>query len=111
MIGFGVGNNRWSRVGGRVFVVMNLETYQLLTIFVVGSVAILGASEIGRLLGIRYGFASPRLQIPELLALYRNGTLKLRELITQTYCLDDINRGYADLDAGKNLRGVVVFDC
>lgn len=32
---------------------MNLEAYQLLTIFVVGLVAILGASEIGRLLGVR----------------------------------------------------------
>ena len=61
-------------------------------------------------MGAVYGFASPRLQIPELLSLYRNGTLKLRELITQTYGLDEINRGYADLDAGKNLRGVVVFD-
>ena len=50
-----------------------------------------------------------RLQIPELLALYRKGDLKLRELITRTYRLDDINRGYADLEAGKNLRGVVVF--
>ena len=62
------------------------------------------------IMGAVYGFASPRLQIPELLALYRNGALKLRELISQTYRLDDINRGYADLEAGKNLRGIVVFD-
>jgi Zn-dependent alcohol dehydrogenase len=61
-------------------------------------------------MGAVYGFASPRLQIPELLGLYRKGDLKLRELITRTYRLDEINRGYADLDAGKNLRGVVVFD-
>ena len=32
---------------------MNLENYQLLTIFVAGLIAILGACEIGRLLGIR----------------------------------------------------------
>jgi alcohol dehydrogenase/S-(hydroxymethyl)glutathione dehydrogenase/alcohol dehydrogenase len=62
------------------------------------------------IMGAVYGFASPRLQIPELLMLYRNGALKLRELVTRTYRLDDINRGYADLEAGKNLRGVVVFD-
>ncbi len=61
-------------------------------------------------MGAVYGFASPRLQIPELLALYRKGSLNLRGLMTQTYSLDDINRGYADLDAGKNIRGVVVFD-
>jgi NDMA-dependent alcohol dehydrogenase len=62
------------------------------------------------IMGAVYGFASPRIQIPELLVLYRRGTLKLRELITRTYRLDEINRGYADLNAGKNLRGVVVFD-
>jgi NDMA-dependent alcohol dehydrogenase len=62
------------------------------------------------IMGAVYGFASPRLQIPELLALYRKGALKLRELITQTYRLDEINCGYADLEAGKNLRGIVVFD-
>jgi NDMA-dependent alcohol dehydrogenase len=61
------------------------------------------------IMGAVYGFASPRLQIPELLALYRKGTLKLRELITKTYHLDEIDRGYADLEAGKNLRGVVVY--
>ena len=62
------------------------------------------------IMGAVYGFVSPRLQIPELLALYRTGRLKLRELITRTYRLDEINQAYADLDAGKNLRGVVVFD-
>jgi Zn-dependent alcohol dehydrogenase len=60
------------------------------------------------IMGAVYGFASPRLQVPELLALYRTGDLKLRELITRS--LDEINRGYADLKAGKNLRGVVLFD-
>jgi len=62
------------------------------------------------IMGAIYGFASPRFQIPELLMLYREGALKLRELITRTYRLDEINRGYADLEAGKNLRGVVLFD-
>ena len=62
------------------------------------------------IMGAVYGFASPRLQIPELLKLYRSGDLKLRELMTRTYRLDEINQGYADLEAGKNLRGVVVFD-
>lgn len=61
------------------------------------------------IMGAVYGFMSPRLQIPELLRLYRSGDLKLRELITRTYSLEDINRGYEDLEAGKNLRGVVVF--
>jgi len=31
-------------------------------------------------------------------------------LITRTYRLDEINLGYADLESGKNIRGVVLFD-
>lgn len=62
------------------------------------------------IMGAVYGFASPRVQIPELLTLYRNGDLKLAELISRTYRLDEINQGYADLDAGKNLRGVLMLD-
>jgi len=61
-------------------------------------------------MGAVYGFMSPRLQIPELLRLYRTGDLKLGELITRRYRLKEVNRGYEDLEAGRNLRGVVVFD-
>ena len=61
------------------------------------------------IMGAVYGFASPRRQIPDLLSLYRAGELKLAELITRRYPLAEINQGYADLDAGKNLRGVIVF--
>lgn len=60
-------------------------------------------------MGAAYGFASPRRQIPDLLALYRRGELKLKELVTRTYTLDEVNRGYADLDAGKNIRGMIVL--
>ena len=62
------------------------------------------------IMGAVYGFISPRLQIPELLALHRKGELKLSELITRRYSLSDINQGYADLEAGNNIRGVVIFD-
>jgi Zn-dependent alcohol dehydrogenase len=48
--------------------------------------------------------------VPKLLGLYRRGELKLDEMITRTYALDEINRGYADMRAGKNIRGVIVFD-
>ena len=56
-------------------------------------------------MGAVYGFMSPRLQIPELLRLYRSGDLKLAELITRTYTLDEINQGYYDLDAGRTCAG------
>jgi S-(hydroxymethyl)glutathione dehydrogenase/alcohol dehydrogenase len=59
--------------------------------------------------GTLYGSASPRVQIPRLLSLYREGILKLDELITRTYRLDEVNQGYADIEAGKILRGVIEF--
>ncbi len=45
-----------------------------------------------------------------MLALYRSGKLKLDELVTKQYKLEDINQGYADLDAGQNIRGVVIHE-
>jgi S-(hydroxymethyl)glutathione dehydrogenase/alcohol dehydrogenase len=59
--------------------------------------------------GCLYGAESPRTQIPRLLSLYRDGILKLDELITKTYTLDQINQGYADMEAGRILRGVIAF--
>jgi len=60
--------------------------------------------------GTIFGSASPNARIPELLMLYRQGKLKLDELITQEYSLDDINQGYQDMNDGKNIRGVIKFD-
>ena len=59
--------------------------------------------------GCLYGSESPRTQIPRLLNLYRDGILKLDELITETYSLDQVNQGYADIEAGRVLRGVIIF--
>ena len=46
--------------------------------------------------------------IPKLLGMYQAGQLKLDELITKTYTLDQLNEGYDDLLAGKNIRGVLL---
>lgn len=42
--------------------------------------------------------------------LYRQGKLKLEELVTRRYSLDEINLGYDDMNAGLNIRGVIAFD-
>jgi Zn-dependent alcohol dehydrogenase len=60
--------------------------------------------------GTIFGSLNPRADIPKLLDLYRQGDLKLDELITRRYPLDDINVGYQDMRDGINIRGVVVFD-
>lgn len=62
-----------------------------------------------RLQGAIFGGIGPRTQIPALLNEYRSGALKLDELITRTYTLEEINEGYDDMLAGRNLRGVIEF--
>lgn len=57
--------------------------------------------------GALYGGWSPNYAIPRLLDLYKDGQLKLDELVTNTYELDEINDGFDDLLEGRNLRGVV----
>jgi S-(hydroxymethyl)glutathione dehydrogenase/alcohol dehydrogenase len=60
--------------------------------------------------GTIFGSLNPRADIPKLLDLYRQGDLRLDELITRRYPLDDINVGYQDMRDGTNIRGVIVFD-
>ena len=61
------------------------------------------------LLGTVFGSVSPRVQIPRLLKLYAQGHLLIDELITEEYPLDQVQQGYDDLEAGKNVRGIVNF--
>ena len=60
--------------------------------------------------GTIFGSGNPRFDIPNLLSMYREGTLKLDELITRRYSLTEINQGYQDMRDGINIRGVIVFD-
>ncbi|EID12885.1 NDMA-dependent alcohol dehydrogenase [Mycolicibacterium phlei] len=59
--------------------------------------------------GVLYGEMNPREAMPRLLSMYETGTLKLDELVTQRYKLDDINEAMRDLRAGRNIRGVIEF--
>jgi Zn-dependent alcohol dehydrogenase len=59
--------------------------------------------------GSIFGSVSPRAALPRLLALYEAGKLKLDELITRRYSLDEINAGYEDQRQGRILRGVIEF--
>lgn len=61
------------------------------------------------LVGCIFGNANPRRDVPRLLRLYAEGKLKLDELVTNTYTLDDINQGYQDMRDGKNIRGVIKY--
>lgn len=63
-----------------------------------------------RLLGSMFGGVAPMRDITKMLELYTAGRLKLDEIITTTYTLDQINQGYSDMHAGRNVRGVITFD-
>jgi len=62
-----------------------------------------------RIQGLIYGMASPREAMPKLLRYYQDGKLKLDELITKRYTLDEVNQGYDDMRAGVNIRGIIEF--
>ncbi|OCG76342.1 NDMA-dependent alcohol dehydrogenase [Microbacterium sediminis] len=60
--------------------------------------------------GALFGDCNPLYDIPKLLGLYRRGDLKIKELITNTYTLDQVNDAYDDLHAGKNIRSVILHE-
>ena len=60
-----------------------------------------------RIQGSLYGMCSPARDVPRLLCLWQDGRLKLEELVTRTYALDEVNQGYEDMHAGLNIRGVL----
>ena len=87
---------------------------------VVSAVAPIGATDVQlsladltlsqkQLVGGIFGGANPRRDIPRLLRLYKEGKLKLDELVTTTYKLADVNQGYQDMRDGKNLRGMILY--
>lgn len=63
-----------------------------------------------RIQGSLFGESNPRRDIPHLLRMYQAGQLKLDELITREYTLDQVAQAYDDMHAGRNIRGVVVFE-
>src|SRR5437879_1995821 len=61
------------------------------------------------LTGSYCGSCVPRIDFPRMLGLYMCGQLKLDELITRRYSIDEAAQAFADLESGKNARGVIVF--
>ena len=59
--------------------------------------------------GALYGSSNAAHDIPRLVELYNSGQLKLDELITREYTLDEINEGYDDMRSGRNIRGLIRF--
>jgi Zn-dependent alcohol dehydrogenase len=62
-----------------------------------------------RLIGSMMGSARLHVDVPRLVELYRCGRLKLDELITGRYPLEQINAAIESMERGEALRNVVVF--
>ena len=62
-----------------------------------------------RIQGSLFGASNPSSDILRQTQMYRDGKIKLDELITTEYDLDDIARGYEDMHAGKNIRGLIRY--
>jgi Zn-dependent alcohol dehydrogenase len=62
-----------------------------------------------RIVGGKYGSADPHLSFPRIVELYRRGRLPLDRLISARYGIEEVNAAHADLEAGRGMRGLLVF--
>jgi Zn-dependent alcohol dehydrogenase len=62
-----------------------------------------------RIVGSKLGSSRPAADIPHIAALYLQGRLRLDELVTATYPLEDINAAMAAMRRGEAIRNVIVL--
>lgn len=61
-----------------------------------------------RVIGSVYGSGCPAADIARLVGWYREGRLKLQELVSRTYRLTEVNEALGALAAGEGARGVIL---
>ncbi|RCH55284.1 histidine kinase [Mucilaginibacter hurinus] len=57
-----------------------------------------------------YGRSRPQIDFPRIVDLYEKGTIMLEEMITRTYPIENLAQAFEDMLAGRNAKGVIVFD-
>lgn len=63
-----------------------------------------------RIIGTLFGDLNPHADVPRLLGMATSGKLVLDDLVTKRYRLEDINEGFEDMLAGRNIRGMIVHE-
>ena len=63
-----------------------------------------------RIIGSRMGSTRLAVDVPRLIDLHQGGRLKLEELISGRYRLEEINEAIESMEQGKALRNLIVFD-
>ena len=59
--------------------------------------------------GALFGSSNGQHDVPRLLEMANLGQLRLAELVTREYALEEINTGYQDMREGRNIRGLIRF--
>ena len=62
-----------------------------------------------RIVGSRYGTGNPLVEFPKLVELAMSGRIKISELVTKRYDLDEADEAFRSLAAGEQARGLIVF--
>ena len=57
-----------------------------------------------------YGGCSPARDFPRIFEHYQRGELKLDELVSRTYRLEELGKALDDMLEGRNAKGVITFD-
>lgn len=60
-------------------------------------------------MGSYYGTVNPRRDFPLYVDLYASGRLKLEEMISREYALDEVNEAFEAMLSGEVARGILVF--
>lgn len=96
---------RYARKGGKVVIVGMPPSGEAISVE-----PVMLAASSQTMVGSNMGETNLRRDIPWLVDLWKQGRLKLKELITRRYSLDEINEAIADTKAGHARRNVIVFD-
>ncbi len=90
---------------GGTLVIVGMPASGVTTAFVLATLA----NESQRVLGSKMGSTRLQVDVPKLVDLYQQGRLKLDELISGRYPLQEINEAVASVKRGEALRNVIMF--
>ncbi|AFR49484.1 Zn-dependent alcohol dehydrogenase [Gordonia sp. KTR9] len=96
-----------TRKGGKIVLVSTADDMMEDTVVLPGSLLTFFQKTV---VGTLFGHCNPHSDVPKMLRMARDGKLNLDGLVTRRYSLDDVNKGFDDLLAGENIRGVIAFD-
>ncbi|MGK2914477.1 MAG: Zn-dependent alcohol dehydrogenase [Porticoccaceae bacterium] len=59
--------------------------------------------------GCIYGSTNAKVDFAKLLSFYESGQLDLDRMMSRTYTIDEVHQGFADMNEGRNIRGIILY--